>query len=92
LNFLLPDVFASSELFDEWFNLDDNDRKPEVIEKLHKVLRPFLLRRLKSEVEANLPPKKETKLFIGLTPMQKEVCLSLSLYLVGSLVPVVELS
>lgn len=25
LNFLLPDVFASSEQFDEWFNLEIDD-------------------------------------------------------------------
>ena len=42
------------------------------VTKLHNVLRPFLLRRLKSEVEKDLPPKRETKLFIGLSDMQKE--------------------
>lgn len=43
----------------------------EVIEKLHTVLRPFLLRRLKADVERSLPPKKEIKLFVGLSEMQK---------------------
>jgi SNF2 family DNA or RNA helicase len=72
LNFLLPDVFSSSEEFDSWFALQDNENQHKVVEQLHKVLRPFLLRRLKSDVEKTLPPKKETKLYIGLSKMQKE--------------------
>eukprot|EP00727_Mastigamoeba_balamuthi_P011170 m51a1_g6676 putative myb domain-containing protein (1645) ;mRNA; f:210997-220030 len=71
LNFLLPEVFASSEDFDAWFKLDPENQK-DTVAKLHKVLRPFLLRRLKSEVAKALPPKKEIKLFVGLSAMQKE--------------------
>lgn len=37
-----------------------------------KVLRPFLLRRVKSDVERGLPPKKETILKIGMSAMQKK--------------------
>jgi len=37
-----------------------------------QVLRPFLLRRIKSEVEKRLLPKKETKIYIGLSKMQRE--------------------
>lgn len=36
------------------------------------MLRPFLLRRLKSDVEKGLPPKKETILKIGMSEMQKK--------------------
>lgn len=36
------------------------------------MLRPFLLRRLKSDVEKGLPPKKETILKMGMTEMQKK--------------------
>ncbi|KAL5459816.1 hypothetical protein EMCRGX_G033193 [Ephydatia muelleri] len=71
LNFLLPDVFNSSEDFDAWFNqskLDDT----KLVERLHGVLRPFLLRRLKADVEKKLPPKKENKIYIGLSKMQRE--------------------
>ena len=65
---LVPDVFESSEQFDEWFNLDieDNDEKNRLISQLHKILRPFMLRRLKSDAET-LPPKHETILFCGLS-------------------------
>lgn len=41
------------------------------MQQLHKLLRPFLLRRLKSDVEKGLPPKREIILKIGLTEMQK---------------------
>ena len=36
-----------------------------------QVLRPFLLRRLKADVETRLLPKKETKIYVGLTKMQR---------------------
>jgi SWI/SNF-related matrix-associated actin-dependent regulator of chromatin subfamily A member 5 len=37
-----------------------------------QVLRPFLLRRLKAEVEKRLKPKKELKVYVGLSKMQRE--------------------
>ncbi|RQM27730.1 hypothetical protein B5M09_001313 [Aphanomyces astaci] len=72
LNFLLPDVFTASEDFDSWFNVDGEAGHENVIKKLHTVLRPFLLRRLKTDVEHSLPPKTETKLYVGLSEMQRE--------------------
>ena len=72
LNFLLPDVFNSSEDFDEWFNTNNAFGDENLIQRLHGVLKPFLLRRLKSEVEKSLLPKKEVKIFFGLTKMQRE--------------------
>ena len=36
-----------------------------------QVLRPFLLRRVKNDVEKSLPPKKETILKIGMSEMQQ---------------------
>ena len=57
----MPHVFESHRDFKEWFSnpltgmvegsADYND---QLIQRLHKVLRPFLLRRLKSEVEKQL--------------------------------------
>lgn len=81
LNFLLPDVFASSQEFDDWFNLDvdDDEAKKQMISQLHKILRPFMLRRLKADVEKSLPPKKETLLFVGMSAMQKALYKSLLL-------------
>lgn len=74
LNFLLPDVFDSSEDFDSWFNTDScligDDT---IITRLHAVLKPFLLRRLKSDVEKRLAPKQEVKVYVGLSKMQREL-------------------
>jgi ATP-dependent DNA helicase len=40
---------------------------------LHEILRPFLLRRLKVDVERTLPPKKEYVLYAPLSERQCEV-------------------
>lgn len=69
LNFLLPDVFGDSEAFDQWFSGQDRDQDT-VVQQLHKVLRPFLLRRVKSDVEKSLLPKKEVNVYIGMSEMQ----------------------
>lgn len=81
LNFLLPDVFGDAEVFDEWFeNQGDKSDKSEeekekdqdkVVEQLHKVLSPFLLRRVKADVEKSLLPKIEMNVYIGMTDMQR---------------------
>ncbi|KAI0218655.1 SWI/SNF-related matrix-associated actin-dependent regulator of chromatin subfamily A member 5 [Lamellibrachia satsuma] len=72
LNFLLPDVFNSADDFDAWFNTNKCFGDSELVTRLHDVLRPFLLRRIKSDVEKRLLPKKETKIYIGLSKMQRE--------------------
>ncbi|CAK3740071.1 ISWI chromatin-remodeling complex ATPase ISW2 [Lecanosticta acicola] len=69
LNFLMPDVFGDSEAFDQWFNNQDADQDT-VVQQLHRVLRPFLLRRVKSDVEKSLLPKKEINLYVGMSEMQ----------------------
>lgn len=73
LNFLVPDIFSSDEDFDEIFNTDKCLGEDQtLVTKLHQVLKPFLLRRLKSEVEKKLPPKIENKLYVGLSAMQRQ--------------------
>ena len=72
LNFLLPDVFSNSEDFDTWFDLKDKEVEQEVISQLHRVLKPFLLRRIKADVEAGMPPKTELIIYTQLAPMQRE--------------------
>lgn len=69
LNFLLPDVFGESEAFDQWFSGQDRDQDT-VVQQLHRVLRPFLLRRVKADVEKSLLPKKEVNLYVGMSEMQ----------------------
>ena len=49
------------------------ERNAEIVQQLHKILKPFLLRRTKSEVERSLPPKKEIHIKVGLTELQKRL-------------------
>ncbi|XP_029463739.1 probable global transcription activator SNF2L1 isoform X1 [Rhinatrema bivittatum] len=72
LNFLLPDVFNSADDFDSWFDTNNCLGDQKLVERLHAVLKPFLLRRIKAEVEKSLPPKKEVKIYLGLSKMQRE--------------------
>ncbi|XP_034378253.1 SWI/SNF-related matrix-associated actin-dependent regulator of chromatin subfamily A member 5 [Arvicanthis niloticus] len=72
LNFLLPDVFNSADDFDSWFDTNNCLGDQKLVERLHMVLRPFLLRRIKADVEKSLPPKKEVKIYVGLSKMQRE--------------------
>ncbi|CAK7896958.1 ISWI chromatin-remodeling complex ATPase Isw2p [[Candida] anglica] len=69
LNFILPDIFSNSESFDEWFQ---NSEEDNVISQLHKVLKPFLLRRIKSDVEKSLLPKQELNVYTRMSEMQKK--------------------
>jgi SWI/SNF-related matrix-associated actin-dependent regulator of chromatin subfamily A member 5 len=69
LNFLMPQIFSSSEDFDEWFNITTSDDQTFIVAQLHRILRPFMIRRLKSEVETKLPEKKEIYVFLTMTNM-----------------------
>ncbi|XP_064996524.1 ATP-dependent DNA helicase DDM1-like [Musa acuminata AAA Group] len=85
LNFILPDIFASNEEFESWFDfsgransesqLEENEekRRVQVVTKLHSILRPFLLRRMKENVERMLPRKKEIILYANMTDHQKHI-------------------
>lgn len=57
LYFLMPEVFNCQEEFDKTFNIesDSMEDKEKVIRQLHQLLGPFMLRRLKSDVERSLP-------------------------------------
>lgn len=79
LNFILPDIFSSHEEFESWFDFSGKSnneeaeewRKAKVVAKLHAILRPFLLRRMKEDVEHMLPRKKEIILYVTLTEHQR---------------------
>jgi SNF2 family DNA or RNA helicase len=89
LNFLLPTIFNSVETFDQWFNKpfsqfggngDDsttesvsNEEKMLIIQRLHELLRPFMLRRIKSDVLDQLPDKVEKVLKCDLSSWQREL-------------------
>jgi SWI/SNF-related matrix-associated actin-dependent regulator of chromatin subfamily A member 5 len=71
LNFLLPEEFADADDFDAFF--DSSEKAEEVTGKLHRILRPFLLRRLKADVEKGLPCKTEINMYVPMSAMQKKL-------------------
>ncbi|XP_052257298.1 probable global transcription activator SNF2L2 isoform X2 [Dreissena polymorpha] len=83
LNFLLPSIFKSCNSFEQWFNAPfamtgekvelNAEESLLIIRRLHKVLRPFLLRRLKKEVESQLPDKVEYVLKCDMSALQRYI-------------------
>jgi len=69
LHFCDPTGFSSK---DEFTNQFGQLQDAEQVANLHTVLRPYLLRRVKEDVEKALPPKEETILEVTLTPIQKQ--------------------
>jgi ATP-dependent DNA helicase len=49
------------------------ERKAKTVSALHAILKPFLLRRVKADVETLLPKKREYILYAPLTSEQKEL-------------------
>ena len=70
--------------FDKWFErqtpgegvtetaAEKEAASNSVVKQLHAVLRPFLLRRVKADVEKSLLPKKEINMYVGMTAMQRK--------------------
>ena len=55
------------------FQADFGDMKDaSQLEKLHDVLKPYMLRRMKEDVEKSLKPKEETVINVELTALQKK--------------------
>ena len=85
LNFLLPEAFSDLEHFESMFDFSDvqdkdghedfitKERKAKTVASLHAILKPFLLRRVKGDVETSLPKKREYILYAPLTSTQKEL-------------------
>ncbi|KZO99691.1 hypothetical protein CALVIDRAFT_476757 [Calocera viscosa TUFC12733] len=85
LNFVLPKIFNSVKSFDEWFNMPfantgsqdkielNEEEQLLIIRRLHKVLRPFLLRRLKKDVESELPDKVEKVIKCKMSALQQKL-------------------
>lgn len=82
LHFLLPfaSAFRSNEEFKEWFSnpLDDmitgkSSLNEEVVRRLQALIRPFMLRRLKKDVESQLPSKTEKVVMCRLSRRQRSM-------------------
>ncbi|KAH0258012.1 SWI/SNF chromatin remodeling complex component, partial [Aureobasidium melanogenum] len=85
LHFLMPTIFDKLESFESWFDLSalnqrngyedilSEERKTNLVTSLHAILKPFLLRRVKTDVETSLPKKREYVLYAPLTATQREL-------------------
>eukprot|EP00871_Galdieria_phlegrea_P003589 jgi/Galph1/4230/GphlegSOOS_G2877.1 len=81
LNFLLPEVFDNLEAFKSWFDFGDDlekgalelEYRDALVSKLHRILCPFILRRMKSDVNIQLPKKTEIYLYTCLSERQNEL-------------------
>jgi len=84
LNFVNPDIFDDLRVFQSWFGfrnigqetqVDDilsGEVHDQIVSKLHEILRPFLLRRVKADVLAHLlPPKREIVVYAPMARLQQ---------------------
>jgi len=86
LNFVNPSIFDDLSVFQSWFGFRNIGRETQVsdivegeehqriVTKLHEILRPFLLRRLKKDVILNIPPKQEIVIYAPMTQLQMDYC------------------
>uniref|UniRef100_A0AAR5PHQ5 Chromatin-remodeling ATPase INO80 n=1 Tax=Dendroctonus ponderosae TaxID=77166 RepID=A0AAR5PHQ5_DENPD len=84
LHFIMPTLFDSHDEFNEWFSKDIEshaENKTGIDEKhlsrLHMILKPFMLRRIKKDVENELSDKIEVMVYCPLTTRQNLLYLAL---------------
>lgn len=67
----MPQMFTSKDDFNEWFDFQkydsDNEKKMQMVKKLHRILKPFMLRRTKADLVTKLPEKIEINISIPLS-------------------------
>lgn len=78
MHFLMPHIFQSHKEFKDWFSNPVNSMiegtsnySEDLIRRLHSILRPFMLRRLKKDVEKQLPGKFEHIVMCKLSKRQR---------------------
>ena len=69
LNFIDPDDFDD---LDDFMDTYGDIKSKERVDQLHETIRPYILRRLKEDVEKSVPPKEETLIEVELTVLQKQ--------------------
>lgn len=71
-DFIMPGYLFDEKRFGVRYHKRLNE-DPEVIEELNKLIKPFILRRMKKDVISELPDKIEKKLMVALDDEQKKV-------------------
>jgi ATP-dependent DNA helicase len=81
----MPTIFRDWEQFESWFDFSDlqdeegteqflqDKMNQDLIKKMHLILQPLLLRRIKADVEHLLPKKREYILYAPLTKDQTDL-------------------
>ncbi|CAB4062729.1 CHD1 [Lepeophtheirus salmonis] len=70
LHFIMPDKFDRWDEFNEQFGTSSAEKRGYT--KLHKLLEPYILRRVKKDVEKSLPAKVERILRVDMSRKQKQ--------------------
>lgn len=77
LNFIMPELFKDRELFEDFLEAKEKISSltnEQLLEKLHAITAPFILRRLKTDTAIDLPPKKEILIKIRMrTELEKTI-------------------
>ncbi|ORY71030.1 SNF2 family N-terminal domain-containing protein, partial [Pseudomassariella vexata] len=78
LHFIMPSLFDSHDEFSEWFSKDieshaqsNTTLNEDQLKRLHMILKPFMLRRVKKHVQKELGDKIELDVFCDLTYRQR---------------------
>ena len=74
LSITAPGLFADPEVFAELYRRPiESGRDPEALARLHRRVRPLMLRRTKQAVAPELPPKQEQVLEVTLSPGHRRI-------------------
>lgn len=78
LHFIMPSLFDSHDEFSDWFSKDieshaqsNTKLNEDQLKRLHMILKPFMLRRIKKHVQKELGDKIEEDVFCDLTYRQR---------------------
>lgn len=78
LHFIMPSLFDSHDEFSEWFSKDieshaqsNTKLNEDQLKRLHMILKPFMLRRIKKHVQKELGDKIEEDVYCDLTYRQR---------------------
>lgn len=73
LHFIMPTLFDSVSEFSEWFSKEIENKKIDdvQIQKLHTILKPFMLRRYKSDIKSELGNKEIVHVYCDLSIRQQ---------------------
>jgi len=74
LSIVAPGLFADPASFAEFYRRPiESGSDPDALGRLHRRVRPLMLRRTKESVAAELPPKQEQVLSVALTPAHRRL-------------------